>query len=120
MSGRPSIDPELMIRMLIVGYCFGIRSERRLCDEVHLNRALDKVASAKLAALIYPCILVHGRFHLGEALTLDVSFKSPAAAPQLGGGDLGGRGIEAMKTELVKTRPLPAARTSSPTTGSRG
>ena len=35
--GRPSIDPELMIRMLIVGYCFGIRSERRLCDEVHLN-----------------------------------------------------------------------------------
>ena len=28
--GRPSIDPELMIRMLIVGYCFGIRSERRL------------------------------------------------------------------------------------------
>ena len=37
--GRPSIDPELMIRMLIVGYCFGIRSERRLCDEVHLNLA---------------------------------------------------------------------------------
>jgi transposase len=36
---RPSIDPELMIRMLIVGYCFGIRSERRLCDEVHLNLA---------------------------------------------------------------------------------
>jgi len=37
--GRPSIDPELMIRMLIVGYCFGIRSERRLCDEVHLDLA---------------------------------------------------------------------------------
>jgi transposase len=32
-TGRPSIDPELMIRMLIVGYCFGIRSERRLCEE---------------------------------------------------------------------------------------
>jgi hypothetical protein len=29
--GRPSIDPELMMRMLIVGYCLGIRSERRLC-----------------------------------------------------------------------------------------
>lgn len=28
-----------MIRMLIVGYCFGIRSERRLCEEVHLNLA---------------------------------------------------------------------------------
>src|SRR6266480_5562013 len=38
-KGRPSIDPELMIRMLIVGYCFGIRSERRLCQEVHLNLA---------------------------------------------------------------------------------
>jgi hypothetical protein len=37
--GRPSVDPELMIRRLIVGYCMGIRSERRLCDEVHLNLA---------------------------------------------------------------------------------
>jgi transposase len=38
-TGRPSIDPGLMIRMLVVGYCFGIRSERRLCEEVHLNLA---------------------------------------------------------------------------------
>ena len=38
-TGRPSVDPELMIRMLIIGYCMGIRSERRLCDEVHLNLA---------------------------------------------------------------------------------
>ncbi len=38
-TGCPSVDPELMIRMLIVGYCFGIRSERRLCEEVHLNLA---------------------------------------------------------------------------------
>jgi transposase len=38
-GGRPSIDPELMIRMLLVGYAFAIRSERRLCDEVHLNLA---------------------------------------------------------------------------------
>jgi transposase len=38
-TGRPSIDPELMIRMLIVGYSVGIRSERRLCEEVHLNLA---------------------------------------------------------------------------------
>jgi transposase len=37
--GRPSIDPALMMRMLIVGYCMGIRSERRLCEEVHLNLA---------------------------------------------------------------------------------
>src|SRR5438128_8126511 len=37
--GRPSIDPELMIRMLIVGYCYGIRFERRLCEEVELHLA---------------------------------------------------------------------------------
>ena len=37
--GRPSVDPELMVRMLLVGYCYGIRSERRLCEEVHLNLA---------------------------------------------------------------------------------
>jgi len=38
-TGRPSVDPELMIRILIIGYCLGIRSERRLCEEVHLNLA---------------------------------------------------------------------------------
>jgi transposase len=38
-TGRPSVDPELMVRMLIVGYCYGIRSERRLCEEVKLNLA---------------------------------------------------------------------------------
>jgi transposase len=38
-TGRPSIDPELMIRMLLIGYCYGIRSERRLCEEVDLNLA---------------------------------------------------------------------------------
>src|SRR5437764_3509544 len=37
--GRPSIDPELMIRMLIVGYCYGVRFERRLCQEVALHLA---------------------------------------------------------------------------------
>jgi transposase len=37
--GRPSIDPELMMRMLIVGYCFGVRSERRLSEHA---RAKDR------------------------------------------------------------------------------
>src|SRR5512135_3342815 len=37
--GRPSIDPELMIRMLIIGYCYGLRSERRLTQEVELHLA---------------------------------------------------------------------------------
>ncbi len=37
--GRPSIDPELMLRMLIIGYCYGIRFERKLCEEVELHLA---------------------------------------------------------------------------------
>src|ERR1700750_367399 len=37
--GRPSIDPVLMIRMLIVGYVFAIRSERALCRDVRVNLA---------------------------------------------------------------------------------
>ena len=37
--GRPSIDRVLMIRMLVVGYVFAIRSERALCREVQVNLA---------------------------------------------------------------------------------
>ena len=37
--GRPSIDPELMVWMLIVGYCYGLRSERKLTQEVELHLA---------------------------------------------------------------------------------
>src|SRR5438067_13583227 len=42
-TGRPSIDPELMIRMLLIGYCCGIRSERRLCEEVGFEPRLSVV-----------------------------------------------------------------------------
>lgn len=72
--GRPSIDPELMIRMLIVGYCFGIRSERRLCHEVHLNLAYrwfcrlgleDRVPDHSTFSLNR-----HGRFREGDAFRL--------------------------------------------------
>ena len=45
--GRPSIDPELLIRMLIVGYCYGIRSERQLCQQVELHLALPLVLQAR-------------------------------------------------------------------------
>ena len=45
-TGRPSVDPELMIRMLLVGYCYGLRSERRLCEETHLNLAYRWCESA--------------------------------------------------------------------------
>ena len=36
-TGRPSVDPELILRMLLIGYLRGIRSERQLCEEVHLT-----------------------------------------------------------------------------------
>src|ERR1700748_42585 len=48
--GRASIDPELLIRMLIVGYCFGIRSERRLCEEVHLNAGIASAIAGNNAS----------------------------------------------------------------------
>jgi hypothetical protein len=37
--GSPSIDPELMIRMLVVGYVLAVRSERLICREVQVNLA---------------------------------------------------------------------------------
>jgi len=36
-TGRPSVDPDVMMRMLLLGYLFGISSERRLCDEVGMH-----------------------------------------------------------------------------------
>ena len=71
-TGRPSIDPELMIRMLVIGYCYGIRSERRLCEEVQLNLAYrwfcrlsieDKVPDHSTLSKTR-----HGRFRDSEAL----------------------------------------------------
>ena len=35
--GRPSIDPEVLIRMLLIGYLYGITSERKLCEEVRMH-----------------------------------------------------------------------------------
>jgi transposase len=70
--GRPSIDPELMLRMLIVGYCYGIRSERRLCEEVELHLAYrwfcrldleDKVPDHSTFS-----VNRHGRFRDGDIL----------------------------------------------------
>ena len=65
--GRPSIDPELMLRMLIVGYCYGIRFERRLCEEVALHLAYRWFCRLDLddEAPDHSTFSVnrHGRFH---------------------------------------------------------
>jgi transposase len=37
--GRPSIDPEVFFRMLLVAYLYGIKSDRQLCEEIHHNFA---------------------------------------------------------------------------------
>src|SRR5213595_1043352 len=70
-TGRPSVDPELMIRMLIVGYCMGIRSERRLCEEVHLNLAYRWFCRLDLDAAVPDHSTFsknrHGRFRESDA-----------------------------------------------------
>ena len=71
-TGRPSIDPVLMIRMLVVGYVFAIRSERRLCAEVQVNLAYrwfcklgieDKIPDPSVF-----CRARHDRFRESDAL----------------------------------------------------
>jgi transposase len=70
--GRPSIDPELLIRMLVVGYCYGIRSERKLCEEVELHLAYRWFCRLDLDAQVpdHSTISVnrHGRFRDGDVL----------------------------------------------------
>jgi transposase len=71
-TGRPSIDPELLIRMLLVGYCLGIRSERRLCEEVHLNLAYRWFCRLDLADRVPDHSTFsknrHGRFRDSESV----------------------------------------------------
>lgn len=70
-TGRPSVDPDLILRMRIVGYCFGIRSERRLCEEVHLNLAYRWFCRLELDAQVPNHSTFsknrHGRFRTSDA-----------------------------------------------------
>jgi transposase len=72
--GRPSIDPELMIRMLLIGYLVGIRSERRLCEEVHLNLAYRCFCGLGLKGMVPDHSVFsktrHGRFRDSDAFRL--------------------------------------------------
>lgn len=71
-TGRPSIDPELMIRMLIIGYVFAIRSERRLCGEVQVNLAYRWFCKLGIEDSIPDhsvfCRARHERFRASDAL----------------------------------------------------
>ena len=71
-TGRPSIDPVLMIRMLLVGYVFALRSERRLCSEVQVNLAYRWFCKLSVEDQIPDhsvfCRARHERFRESDAL----------------------------------------------------
>jgi transposase len=71
-TGRPSIDPVLMIRMLLVGYVFALRSERRLCSEVQVNLAYRWFCKLSVEDTIPDhsvfCRARHERFRDSDAL----------------------------------------------------
>ena len=85
-TGRPSIDPELMVRMLLIGYCFGIRSERRLCEEVHLNLAYRWFCRLGLEDAVPDHSSFsknrHGRFRDSDAFRQLFEGLSSAASPK--------------------------------------
>jgi transposase len=72
--GRPSVDPELMIRMLLIGYCYSIRSERKLCEEVQFNLAYKWFCGLGLEASVphHSTFSVnrHGRFRESDVFRL--------------------------------------------------
>ena len=93
-TGLPSVDPELLIRMLLVGYCFGIRSERRLCEEVQLNLAYRSFCRLDLTDRILDHSTFsknhHGRFR--ESDLLRQVFEA-TVAPCMEEGPVGGQGF---------------------------
>ena len=117
--GRPSIDPELMIRMLIVGYCYGIRFERRLCEELELHLAYrwfcrldldDKVPDHSTFS-----VNRHGRFRDSDILRQ--VFEAVVRAC-MDAGLVKGEGFAVDAS--VFSRPMPAAITARRRTRSPG
>lgn len=116
--GRPSIDPELMIRMLIVGYCYGNRFERRLCEEVELHLAYrwfcrldleDKVPDHSTFS-----VNRHGRFRDSDLLRH--VFEAVVRACT----DAGLVKAKASRSMRVSWRRMPAAITARPQMRSTG
>src|SRR5512139_3038475 len=116
-TGRPSVDPELMVRMLIVGYSFGIRSERRLCEEVHLNLAYRWFCRLGLEDVVPDHSTFsknrHGRFRDSDAFRL--LFES-VLARCMAAGLVGGEGfaVDASLIEADANRSRSMAREDVP------
>jgi transposase len=111
-TGRPSIDPVLMIRMLIVGYVFAIRSERRICAEMQVNLAYRWFCKLGIEDSIPDhsvfCRARHERFRESDALRR--VFES-VVAKCIAAGLVGGEGfsIDAslIKADVDKKKRVP-------------
>jgi len=111
-TGRPSIDPVLMIRMLIVGYVFAIRSERRLCSEVQVNLAYRWFCQLSIEDRIPDhsvfCRARHERFRESDALR---RVFDGVVAKCIAAGLVGGEGfsIDAslIKADVDKKKRMP-------------
>src|SRR5499425_2539713 len=111
-TGRPSIDPVLMIRMLIVGYVFAIRSERRLCAEVQVNLAYrwfcklgieDKIPDHSVF-----CRARHERFRESDALRrVFEGVVAMCIAAGLVGGEAFSIDASLIKADVDKTKRIP-------------
>jgi transposase len=108
--GRPSIDPELMIRMLIVGYCYGVRFEKKLCEEVELHLAYRWFCRLDLDDRVPDhstfSVNRHGRFRDGDILRQ--VFESVVRACMRGSSR-----VRASRSMPASLRPTPAAITAS-------
>jgi transposase len=123
-TGRPSVDPELMIRMLIVGYCFGIRSERRLCEEVHLNLAYRWFCRLGLDGRVPDHSTFsknrHGRFRESDLLRrLFETVLGRCVAEGLVGGEGFAVDGSLIKADASRQKGVPGAKGLSPEAASR-
>jgi transposase len=109
-TGRPSIDPELMLRMLIVGYVFAIRSERQLCSELRVNMAYRWFCGLSIESRIPDHSVFsrarHERFR--DADLLRRLFETVVEAC-IGSGLVGGDGFS-VDASLIKADVNPARR----------
>ncbi len=118
-TGRPSIDPELMIRMLLLGYAMGIRSERRLCDEVHLNLAYRWFCRLDLADPVPDHSSFsknrHGRFRESDLFRrLFEEVLARCIAEGLVGGNIFGVDASLIKADASRYTKVEAAEWSVP------
>ncbi len=111
-TGRPSIDPVLMIRMLIVGYVFAIRSERRLCAEVQVNLAYRWFCKLGIEDNIPDhsvfCRARHERFRESDALRrVFEGVVAMCIAAGLVGGEAFSVDASLIKADVDKMKRLP-------------